>query len=468
LLASGKSADPQTFNRYAYTSNNPLSRVDRNGMEWYEHTSTKVSRNYGSRVVTTISWKSGINPHLNKVRGYVHLASSTSDNRVAYRALNPFENEFSTFTSYAAAAAQVQAYRNEAALNFIAGALEAASIAFELSGAASGMGVNKNSEMYAAGAKSGTAASIVAAVTGAGAANLGAKIIGKGLGGAASSVLKGIRLCCFVAGTPIHTDKGLKPIEKIKAGDLVLSWNEQTKKFEYKPVLGTIVGTKENLVKIKVKGERKLITVSTEHPFYVRTVHKARDGLSSGEESDGEAEGEWLEAADLKVGQQFLRPDGTRTRITEIKREHRPVAVYNFEVADNHNYFVGEIGLLVHNSCTGTVWDAIKATQPLYKGSLIPRSFELTTGNGRFWVHGNATEHFAEYAAGRAVNGTPEAVRMATQAHLTSFQTAVNAAAQQGITYGQMMNVGGWELVFQPARQAGQLPTITHAFFTGR
>lgn len=34
LLASGKSANPQTFNRYVYVGNNPLLLVDRNGLIW--------------------------------------------------------------------------------------------------------------------------------------------------------------------------------------------------------------------------------------------------------------------------------------------------------------------------------------------------------------------------------------------------------------------------------------------------
>ena len=30
---------------------------------------------------------------------------------------------------------------------------------------------------------------------------------------------------------------------------------------------------------------------------------------------------------------------------------------------------------------SGTVWDNIKATQPLYEGTQIPKSFEITVGN---------------------------------------------------------------------------------------
>jgi RHS repeat-associated protein len=35
LLASGKSANPQTFNRYAYVGSNPLTRKDPDGLDWW-------------------------------------------------------------------------------------------------------------------------------------------------------------------------------------------------------------------------------------------------------------------------------------------------------------------------------------------------------------------------------------------------------------------------------------------------
>ena len=113
---------------------------------------------------------------------------------------------------------------------------------------------------------------------------------------------------------------------------------------------------------------------------------------------------------------------------------------------------------------TGTVWDSVKATQPLYEGTAIPRSFELATGNGKVWVHGNATEHMAEYATSMLNRGvSPSMVNMGTQAQMTSLQSAVNAATANGVQYGKLLNVGGWELKFGAPQQAGQLPALIHA-----
>jgi len=113
---------------------------------------------------------------------------------------------------------------------------------------------------------------------------------------------------------------------------------------------------------------------------------------------------------------------------------------------------------------TGTVWDSIAATQPVYEGSVIPRSFELSTDNGRFWVHGNATEHLYEYAKFVLQRtGDPQAANIATQAQLTSLQAAVNYVAGRGIVYDQIVKVGGWELEFGAPKAAGQLPVLYHA-----
>jgi len=124
--------------------------------------------------------------------------------------------------------------------------------------------------------------------------------------------------------------------------------------------------------------------------------------------------------------------------------------------------FTGDTGNI------GSVFDDIKATQPNYPGSEIPKSFEMQLPNGqKVWVHGNATEHFAEFAQSKALNYTPEAVRLATQEQLRSLQAAVNAATNNGIIYNEIINFGGWELKFAPPSAPGLLPALIHALFGG-
>ncbi|WP_037586252.1 VENN motif pre-toxin domain-containing protein, partial [Stenoxybacter acetivorans] len=117
---------------------------------------------------------------------------------------------------------------------------------------------------------------------------------------------------------------------------------------------------------------------------------------------------------------------------------------------------------------TGTIFDSIKETQPVYPGSVIPKSFEMTLPNGqKVWVHENATEHIVEYAASKAVTHTPEAVRLASQVELKSFQSAVNTATKNKIPYNERITVDGWQLEFKPPRSSDELPTIIHARYVG-
>ena len=53
---------------------------------------------------------------------------------------------------------------------------------------------------------------------------------------------------------------------------------------------------------------------------------------------------------------------------------------------------------------------------------------------------------------------------MASQGMLTSLQSAVDTAATQGIKHGEMMNVGGWELMFNQ-RASDSLPVLMHALY---
>jgi hypothetical protein len=155
---------------------------------------------------------------------------------------------------------------------------------------------------------------------------------------------------CFVAGTKIHTQIGLKNIEDVQIGDVVLSWNEVTGKREYKRVTELFVHEVELLFQVHIQRPHDLsleslvdvtiLETTWNHPFWV--IEKKA----------------WVETKDLEEGDRVLLSNGKEVAINRIEPYHVDATkVYNFEVEDNHTYFVGEDGVLVHNYAE-TPWDA--------------------------------------------------------------------------------------------------------------
>lgn len=147
---------------------------------------------------------------------------------------------------------------------------------------------------------------------------------------------------CFVAGTKIHTQTGLKNIEDIQVGDVVLSWNEETGKKEYKTVTELFVHDVELLFEVRIQKaldeslasivDETILETTWNHPFWV--VEKKA----------------WVQVKDLQMGGRVLLSNGKEVAISGIKKYNvEATKVYNIEVADNHTYFVGEDGVLVHN-----------------------------------------------------------------------------------------------------------------------
>jgi len=85
---------------------------------------------------------------------------------------------------------------------------------------------------------------------------------------------------------------------------------------------------------IVVAGESRDIKASAEHPFFARNQTKR---------------GHWMPASNLIVGDQILTKDGDWRTVLVVAALGPEQTVYNFEVDGNHDYFVGETGLLVHN-----------------------------------------------------------------------------------------------------------------------
>ncbi|WP_299249333.1 polymorphic toxin-type HINT domain-containing protein [uncultured Cytophaga sp.] len=179
----------------------------------------------------------------------------------------------------------------------------------------------------------------------------------KGLGPKIADFTQGVACkllkACFPAGTPIAAKGGYKNIEDIRVGDLVWSWDALTGDIGLKPVIAIMENESNALIKITSGSET--IYATPEHPFRV------------GESIDGA----WKNAEDLTLDDELWLLDKRNKSIfsLDLEPQDQPVKVYNFEVADWHNYFVGMWMMLVHNlSCWQKVF--FKA-HPLLKGKVV-------------------------------------------------------------------------------------------------
>jgi hypothetical protein len=204
--------------------------------------------------------------------------------------------------------------------------------------------------------------------------------------------------CCFVAGTMVHTKSGLVPIEKICAGDWVLSQPEVEGDLSYKRVADAFSFGEKSiwLVRLYVVdpkmpegGKIDHVAATGNHPFWVKNVGWTRadelyegrqielqdgatssilgaapllrtqfedvawaEGLHGVNANDGSGSLVYFEGNSIRVDTESWAPpesavleDGTFDESAFFKRQ-----VFNFEVAETHTYYVSELGIWVHNT----------------------------------------------------------------------------------------------------------------------
>lgn len=84
-------------------------------------------------------------------------------------------------------------------------------------------------------------------------------------------------LCCLAGDTNIETSNGTKQLKDIKKGDLVLSYNQDTKKYEYKEVLAVALTNPEAEV-FEIEYNGKVVICTGDHKFltqrgYIEAQH---------------------------------------------------------------------------------------------------------------------------------------------------------------------------------------------------
>ena len=165
---------------------------------------------------------------------------------------------------------------------------------------------------------------------------------------------------CFVAGTPVWTPGGERPIEAIAAGDMVLTRDEANGALRARRVARTFRRGATSLVDlalVSADGARETVRSTPEHRVY--------------------AEGRgWVEAKDLDEDDRLVDLDGRAVRVAGVDAVPLEATVYNFEVEDTHTYFVGDLGAWVHNAC-----DPIKPVFGSLTGASIPSIASQTISN---------------------------------------------------------------------------------------
>ena len=131
---------------------------------------------------------------------------------------------------------------------------------------------------------------------------------------------------CFAAGTLVHTVDGPRAIESIQVGDRVLSQDTSKGYLAFRPVVAVHTNGPSATLRIAIGGET--IVATGIHRFW-----KAGKG--------------WIMARELKAGDR-LRMIGDVVEIQSIEPDATQ-PVYNLDVAENRDFFVGTKGLLVHD-----------------------------------------------------------------------------------------------------------------------
>ncbi len=135
------------------------------------------------------------------------------------------------------------------------------------------------------------------------------------------------RHSCFGKGTPVQTLNGPRPIESLNIGDQVLTQDMKTGKLGYQAVLVVHRNPPSETYKITIDG--KPIVSSYFHRFW-----KAGQG--------------WVMARDLKVGDR-VRTLGGVSQVSAIEAD-KVQPVFNLDVANDADFFAGEIAALVHDN----------------------------------------------------------------------------------------------------------------------
>jgi hypothetical protein len=132
---------------------------------------------------------------------------------------------------------------------------------------------------------------------------------------------------CFGAGTLVHTLEGVRPIEELGAGDLVLTRDTSTGVLSYLPVLVVYHNPPNATFRIDLGAESIVATG-------IHRLWKAGQG--------------WVMTRDLKPGDRLRTVNGTQ--IVRTVQSDKVQKVFNLQIAGGDDFFVGAAAVLAHDN----------------------------------------------------------------------------------------------------------------------
>ncbi len=131
---------------------------------------------------------------------------------------------------------------------------------------------------------------------------------------------------CFVAGTLISTQRGMRAVEQVEVGDMALSRNASTGELCWKPVIARTTRPPEPTLKLSVDDSQ--LQCTTGHLLWV----------------SGKG---WTKASQIKEGD-LLHTAADPAVVTKVIKAN-VAPTFNLEIAENHTYFVGTSRVLSHD-----------------------------------------------------------------------------------------------------------------------